>query len=126
MPSYCLGQWKVFIDLPGVVLIALRLDGGDEVAQLRRQAAPLAERLKALSDGTRLAILAHLATRPARITDVARSFGISQPTASVHFRVLRDAGLVAAERRDGQTLYVADRRHIDTLLDEGRQLVAQT
>ena len=125
MPSYCLGQWTVFIDLPGLVLLSFRLDGGDEVAQLRRRAAPLAERLKALSDGTRLAILAHVAARPARITDVARSFGISQPTASVHFRVLRDAGLLAAERRDGQTLYSADRRRLEALLEEGRQLLAQ-
>jgi DNA-binding transcriptional ArsR family regulator len=125
VPSYFLGGWKVFIDLPDLVLVGLRFDGGDEVANLRQRSARLAERLKALSDATRLAILAHVATRPARITDVARSFGISQPTASVHFRVLRDAGLVAAERRDGQTLYAADRRRVEALLEEGRQLVAQ-
>jgi DNA-binding transcriptional ArsR family regulator len=124
VPSYFLGGWKVFMDLPGLVVVGLRLEGGDEVADLRRRAAPLAERMKALSDATRLAILAHVAARPARITDVARTFGISQPTASVHFRVLRDAGLVAAERRDGQTLYSADRRRVDTLMEEGRQLVA--
>jgi DNA-binding transcriptional ArsR family regulator len=124
-PSYFLGGWKVLIDLPGVVVAGLRFDAGDGAAQLRQRAGPLAERLKALSDPTRLAILAHLAARPARITDVARSFGISQPTASVHFRVLRDAGLVAAERREGQVLYSADRGRVEALLDEGRQLVAQ-
>jgi DNA-binding transcriptional ArsR family regulator len=124
VPSYFLGGWKVLIDLPGLVVVGLRLDGGDEVTNLRERATPLAERMKALSDATRLAILAHLSARPARITDVARSFGISQPTASVHFRVLRDAGLVVTDRRDGQTLYSADRRRVETLLEEGRQLVA--
>jgi DNA-binding transcriptional ArsR family regulator len=123
--SYFLGGWKVLIDLPGLVVVGLRLDGGDEVTNLRERATPLAERMKALSDATRLAILAHLSARPARITDVARSFGISQPTASVHFRVLRDAGLVATDRRDGQTLYSADRRRVETLLEEGRQLVTR-
>jgi DNA-binding transcriptional ArsR family regulator len=125
VPSYFLGGRKVLIDLPGLVVVGLRLDGDDEVANLRQRATPLAERMKALSDATRLAILAHVSARPARITDVARSFGISQPTASVHFRVLRDAGLVAADRRDGQTLYSADRRRVETLLEEGRQLVMQ-
>jgi DNA-binding transcriptional ArsR family regulator len=123
VPSYFLGGWKVLIDLPGLVVVGLRLDGDDEIVNLRRRATPLAERMKALSDATRLAILAHVSARPARITDVARSFGISQPTASVHFRVLRDAGLVAADRRDGQTLYSADRRRVETLLEEGLQLV---
>lgn len=125
VPSYFLGGWKVLVDLPGLFVVGLRLDGDDEVANLRQRATPLAERMKALSDATRLAILAHVSARPARITDVARSFGISQPTASVHFRVLRDAGLVAADRRDGQTLYSADRRRVETLLEEGRQLVMQ-
>ena len=125
VPSYFLGGWRVLIDLPGVVVAGLRFEGVDGVADLRQRAAPLAERLKALSDATRLAILAHVAAQPARITDVARSFGISQPTASVHFKVLRDAGLVAVERQDGQTLYSADRRRIETLLEEGRQLVAK-
>jgi DNA-binding transcriptional ArsR family regulator len=124
VPSYFLGGWKVLIDLPGLVLVGFRVEDSESVARLRQRSMPVAERLKALSDGTRLAILAHLSGQPARITDVARSFGISQPTASVHFRVLRDAGLVATERRDGQTLYSVDRRRVDALLEEGRQLVA--
>ena len=125
VPSYFLGGWKVLIDLPGLVMVGLRFDFAEGVAHLRQQATPVAERLKALSDATRLAILAHIAANPARITDVARSFGISQPTASVHFRVLRDAGLLAAERRDGQTLYSADRRRLEALLEEGHQLLTQ-
>jgi DNA-binding transcriptional ArsR family regulator len=123
VPSYFLGSWLVLVALPGVVLLGLRLDTEDAMADLRRRATPLAERLKALADPTRLAILAHVAAAPGRITDVARSFGISQPTASVHFRVLRDAGLVVPQRRDGQTLYVADRRRLRGLQDEVGRLV---
>jgi DNA-binding transcriptional ArsR family regulator len=123
VPSYFLGSWLVLVALPGVVLVGLRLDTEDATADLRRRATPLAERLKALADPTRLAILAHVSAAPGRITDVARTFGISQPTASVHFRVLRDAGLVVSQRRDGQTLYVADRRRLRGLQDEVGRLV---
>lgn len=126
VPSYFGGSWLVLIDLPGLVLVGLRLESDDTTGELRRRATPLADRLKALADPTRLAILAHVATTPGRITDVARAFSISQPTASVHFRVLREAGLVVPERRDGQTLYSADRRRLQDLQDEvGRLLVRQ-
>jgi DNA-binding transcriptional ArsR family regulator len=49
----------------------------------------------ALGDRTRRALLARLAERPAKITELARPFAISLPAVSRHIRVLESAGLVA-------------------------------
>lgn len=62
-----------------------------------------AARLKALSDPTRLAVLRHLATGPANVTDLMTAFGVAQNLMSHHLRVLRDADLVTCER-DGKRM----------------------
>jgi ArsR family transcriptional regulator len=74
---------------------------GPDVEALERQAAEdLAAVFKALSDPTRVAIVSRLASGEqccvCELTDV---FELSQPTISHHLRILRDAGLVRAERR---------------------------
>lgn len=51
----------------------------------------------ALGDGTRRALLARLAQRPARITELAKPFAISLPAVSRHIRVLEAAGLVTRQ-----------------------------
>ncbi len=48
----------------------------------------------ALSDSTRRAILARLATSEATVGELARPFDISRPAISKHLRVLERAGLV--------------------------------
>jgi DNA-binding transcriptional ArsR family regulator len=48
----------------------------------------------ALADGTRRALLARLARRPAKITDLAEPFDMSLPAVSRHIRVLERARLV--------------------------------
>jgi DNA-binding transcriptional ArsR family regulator len=48
----------------------------------------------AVSDPTRRAILARLATSDARVTDLASAFPISLNSTSKHIRVLEEAGLV--------------------------------
>ncbi|MEO8487530.1 MAG: metalloregulator ArsR/SmtB family transcription factor [Betaproteobacteria bacterium] len=50
--------------------------------------------LGALSDPTRRAILARLARRDARVTDLAAAFPISLNSTSKHIRALERAGLV--------------------------------
>lgn len=48
----------------------------------------------ALSDRTRRALLARLAHKPAKITDLAAPFAMSLPAVSRHIRVLEQAHLV--------------------------------
>ena len=55
----------------------------------------------ALSDPTRRAILARLASGECSVTELAAPFDMSMPAVSKHLRVLERAGLIA-RRRDAQ------------------------
>jgi DNA-binding transcriptional ArsR family regulator len=48
----------------------------------------------ALGDGTRLAIVARLAERPAAVGQLAAGLPVSRPAVSQHLKILKDAGLV--------------------------------
>jgi DNA-binding transcriptional ArsR family regulator len=52
----------------------------------------------ALSDPTRRAMLARLATGDATVSELAEPFGMAQPTISKHLRVLEMAGLIRTAR----------------------------
>ncbi|MFI5255227.1 MAG: ArsR/SmtB family transcription factor [Candidatus Limnocylindrales bacterium] len=63
--------------------------------------------LQALADPMRLAIVRQLSTeRETCACDLIVGIDISQPTVSHHLRVLREAGLVTADRR-GSWIYYA-------------------
>jgi ArsR family transcriptional regulator, arsenate/arsenite/antimonite-responsive transcriptional repressor len=74
---------------------------GPDVPVLEPAAAQdLADIFKVLADPTRVAIVSRLAAgEQCCVCDLTGSFELSQPTISHHLRVLRDAGLVEAERR---------------------------
>lgn len=59
---------------------------------------------RALSDRTRLRILALLAHGETCVCDIHQALGIPQPTASRHLAYLRRSGLVS-DRRDGLWVY---------------------
>lgn len=90
-------------DLPGLMLIGVRLQGEAPVEEARRRTVKVAERLRALGDPTRLAIAAYLSTNPASVSSLAKAFELSQPTVSAHIRSLRSAGLLDARRSRGMT-----------------------
>ena len=69
-------------------------------------AEALAAAFRALADPTRVAIINRLAAAPeACVCDLTDAFELSQPTISHHLRILRDAGLVEAERRGTWAYY---------------------
>jgi len=74
---------------------------GPDVEPLEPGAAEdLAGVFKALADPTRVAIVSRLASgEKCCVCDLTAVFELSQPTISHHLRILRDAGLVEAERR---------------------------
>lgn len=67
---------------------------------------------RALADPTRLGILALLAVQqgPLCVCDIVERFPRGQPTISHHLKVLRDAGLVRAQR-DGVWVYYSASPH---------------
>lgn len=60
---------------------------------------------KALADPTRREILRQLRSGPRTSGDIAEQFTTSWPTVSRHLGVLRDAGLILAERDGQQIVY---------------------
>jgi ArsR family transcriptional regulator len=69
-------------------------------------AEALAARFKALADPTRVAIVNRLAgTGEVCVCNFVAELGLSQPTVSHHLRLLREAGLVEAERRGTWAYY---------------------
>ncbi len=63
------------------------------------QTDPLSTTFAALSDPTRRAILARLASGEATVTEVAAPFDLSLPAISKHLKVLQRAGLIEQGRQ---------------------------
>ena len=57
--------------------------------------------MKALGDGTRLAIFERLCAKEHTVNELKSHFAVSQPAVSQHLGVLKRCGLVR-ERRDGR------------------------
>jgi len=80
--------------------------GPDTPAMDGAAAAELAAVFRALSDPTRVSIVNRLACgEECCVCDLTDAFALSQPTVSHHLRILRDAGLVEAERRGTWAYY---------------------
>jgi len=71
----------------------------DEITKLQ------AEILKVLASPARLDILHRLAEGPLEVSRIAAAIGASQPYASQHLAVLRNAGLVDAVRHGREIRY---------------------
>ena len=71
--------------------------------------ARVVERLRALADASRVRILAHLQDGPANVTALTTALQLNQASVSKHLAVLRQAGLVAADRVGTHAVYrIAD------------------
>lgn len=72
------------------------------------QAAELSTMFKALGDPVRLRLLSMIASGPdgeVCVCELTPAFDLSQPTISHHLKLLRQAGLVDAERRGTWVYY---------------------
>jgi ArsR family transcriptional regulator len=75
-----------------------------------------ADLCSALGDPTRILILYLLAENPLTVNELAGKLEILQPTASRQLKVLRERGLVRANRQGQNVEYtLSDRRIIDAL-----------
>ncbi len=94
--------------------------GGDVAAPVLDVArgVVLADRLKALADSTRLRMLDLLTQQlePLCVCEITAEFDLQQPTISHHIRILRQAGLIAGEKRGVWSYYWAT--------DEGKRVVS--
>jgi DNA-binding transcriptional ArsR family regulator len=60
---------------------------------------------RALADPTRRQVLQLLQARPMTAGELAEHFDVTKPTMSAHFAVLREAGLIEAEKHGRTVLY---------------------
>jgi len=71
--------------------------------------------MDALGDRTRRAVFEQLRTGPKAVGELAAGLPVSRPAVSQHLRVLRQAGLVTAERVGTRRVYRADPRGLAEL-----------
>jgi DNA-binding transcriptional ArsR family regulator len=82
----------------------------EEVVRLHAQVC------SGLADPNRILIIYSLADGPQCVNDIANKMELPQPTISRHLKILRERGIVRAER-DGQTINysLSDHRFIQAL-----------
>ncbi len=70
----------------------------------------------ALADPTRLILLYALASGPRNVSELTNEMSVPQPTISRHLKILRDRGMVLANRQGMNVQYsLADSRIVDAL-----------
>ena len=109
---------SMYLEFADLVVIGTGVGHGDAVARARTEA--VARRLKAVADPTRLALLHSLASAPSSVGELAMLFRLTQPTVSMHVKVLRQSGLVRSERRGARMRLSADPAAVESLLDDLR------
>jgi DNA-binding transcriptional ArsR family regulator len=125
IPLGLAGAGQLFWTMPGITLIGVGLERGEREEQRRERSERAAGRFKVLSDPTRVAILFELlcqSNNASTVTELASLFRLSQPTVSVHIKLLREAGLIRAERDGNQVHYQAEddvvRRYVDEAVED--------
>src|ERR1041385_6360745 len=73
------------------------------------------DKLDALGDPTRRAVLKILRRGPMSVGEIARQFSVSRPAISQHLRVLKDAGLVTSSPDATRRVYAIDREGFESL-----------
>jgi ArsR family transcriptional regulator, arsenate/arsenite/antimonite-responsive transcriptional repressor len=113
------GGFSFLID--DVQYVGYGLKSESDFERTAQQLSALATRAKVLGDPTRLMVLllvGRFSSMHLTVGDLADQIGVSQPTVSGHLKLLRDAGLVAAERRGNKTYHRLERDALRRLLDE--------
>lgn len=70
-----------------------------------KRALTCSDKLKVLSDRTRLAVMEYLMTQPCRVSFLSEALSVEQSLLSHHLKVLRKAELVVTERDGKGILY---------------------
>ena len=83
------------------------------------QAARLAELFTAMSDASRVLIIAALLDGPMNVQSLAQVAGISKSGVSHHIRGLRQIRVVSAQRQGQRVFYSIDDEHIADLFRRG-------
>jgi DNA-binding transcriptional ArsR family regulator len=125
VPSGLTGVAASIYALPSTLLVSSGYGHGELAKHWREVGERAASKLKVLGDPTRLAILNRLLHGPMSITDLSRYFDLSQPTVSVHVKLLREAGLLESERSGQHTLYRAWPDQVTGYIEEATRMLLE-
>jgi DNA-binding transcriptional ArsR family regulator len=75
------------------------------------------DQFAALADPTRCRVVELLAERARPVHELAASFDISRPAISRHLRILKEAQLVAEEKRGRENVYALQRTKLKPVAD---------
>lgn len=82
------------------------------------QFGPSVAIFSALANPLRLAIAHHLVHRPHSVSELYTCLGISQPLASHHLRILREAHVIDREQHGRTTIYRLKDHHISHIVTD--------
>jgi DNA-binding transcriptional ArsR family regulator len=86
-----------------------------------REAEQIADTMFALSSPVRIRLLDCLLTAPHSVSGLMQATGMEQSAVSHQLRVLRDHGLVSAQRQGRLRVYAIADEHVASLLDAARR-----
>ena len=89
---------------------------------MKKNTEKLARLLKVLSVDTRLRIILHLRDGVLCVNALAARLNVTQGAVSQHLRIMRDAGLVTAEKRGYYVHYRLNNKAVEKLLLEAEKL----
>lgn len=124
-PGYfCKPRGGFVIDMATFVHIGGPVEPAQDGAD-RSGSEMVANRLKVLSDATRVGLLRQLTESPASVTDLARRFRLAQPTVTNHVRMLREAGLLEARKDGARVVYAAPRERLAKLMGDTMHILLE-
>jgi len=86
----------------------------------------LAELFRIMGDRSRLSVLLCLSERSKNVSEIVRELGLKQSLVSHHLKVLRQNGLVSAQRNSPFILYSASETKLEQLISLAVEVVEQT
>ncbi len=125
-PSYHLGEFVQFILYPPELILYFNIQGSADDSARRNGAATLPEDLlpglRALSDGTRLRIIAMLREQEMYAQEIVGRLGISQSAVSRHLSVLESAGIVEVRPDCGMKYYAINLQRVRQIANALEQI----
>lgn len=85
----------------------------------------LAELFRIMGDRSRLSVLLCLSERSRNVSEIVRELGMKQSLVSHHLKVLRQYGLVSAQRNSPFVLYSASEAKLEQLISLAVEIVEQ-
>ena len=117
--SSFLGRRLSYNILPDELILALYVPLQEE--EITEPPEEIFRAFKGLADQQRLKMMRYLWGREATTSQLADLLSLAESTVSVHLKVLREAGLVRADRRKKNVFYTANRKVLDELNGALRQ-----